>query len=128
MNPDPEDGFSLELDDRSSYSSPSQMTGSLVEGLFLDKASLSPLLNLSVLRPTLLPHVWCNVGSQICDLCVHSVRVINKVVYFVENCNDTCCSYKACVLRVCYIMHAYVWVFDTLVVIWLAVFHTPSGP
>src|SRR3954464_5838279 len=35
-------------------------------------------------------------------------------VNFVENCNDTCCSYKACVLRVCYIMHAYVWVFRDL--------------
>ena len=31
-------------------------------------------------------------------------------------------------LRVCYIIHAYVWVFETLVVIWLAVFYTPSGP
>ena len=36
---------------------------------------------------------------------MHSVRVINKVVYFVENCNDTYCSYKACVLRVC-LQHA----------------------
>src|SRR3954464_8752190 len=60
---------------------------------FFDKASLSHLLNLSVLRPTFLPRVYCNVGSHACDLCVHSVRVINKVVYFVENCNDTCCSY-----------------------------------
>src|ERR1041385_4754439 len=63
------------------------------KGLFIDKASLSHLLNLSVLRPTLLLHACCNVGSRSRDLCVHSVRVINKVVYFVDNCNDTCCSY-----------------------------------
>src|ERR1044071_6359779 len=70
------------------------------KGLFINKASLSHLLNLSVLRPTLHPHACCNVGSRSRDLCVHSVRVINKLVNFVENCNDTCCSYWTCVPRV----------------------------
>src|SRR4051812_23910276 len=32
-----------------------------------------------------------------------------------------CCVYD-------YNMHVLVWVFETLVVIWLAVFYTPSGP
>ena len=32
-----------------------------------------------------------------------------------------CCVYD-------YTMHVLVWVFETLVVIWLAVFNTPSGP
>src|SRR4051812_16494991 len=54
---------------------------------------LKPFVKLVCTQTYFASVCCCNVGSHACDLCVHSVRVINKVLYFVENCNDTCCSY-----------------------------------
>ena len=67
------------------------MTGPSWKGLFIDKASLSHLLNLSVLRPNLLPLFDVMMDHSYMIFVCSMYKSIKR--YFVELCDDTCYSY-----------------------------------
>ena len=90
-NPDPDGVTDLKLDVDLCSIVPDSSLVPRGWAMFVDKASLSHLLIFSVLRPNLLPLFDVMMDHSHMIFVYSTCKSIK--IYFVEYCNDTCCSH-----------------------------------